>query len=229
MGATPIPVWRGPAGYAWPEWVGPFYPDGISLERMPHYYATQFPCVEINSTFYRSPTRDQLAHLADRTPPGFQFSLKVPRTVSHEHRIQALQPFRQAADELAARHRLIGFILQFPESFKDTASHRDWVMRVADSLYGYPTWVEFRHRSWFRPRLGEWVRQRGLELASIDAPAQRQLFPSGFIDPGTTRVYARLQSRVPESLFATGRAQHEYDYSDDELRQWIDKLSMAAP
>jgi len=89
MSAIPIPVWIGTAGYAWPEWVGPFYPDGTSLERMPGYYATQFPCVEINSTFYRPPNPGQLVRLADRTAAGFQFSLKVPRTISHERRIQA--------------------------------------------------------------------------------------------------------------------------------------------
>ena len=229
MATIPIPVWIGTAGYAWPEWVGPFYPDGTSLERMPRFYATQFPCVEINSTFYRAPTREQLARLADRTAPGFQFSLKVPRTVSHEQRIQALAPFRQAADELASRHRLIGFVLQFPEAYTDTARHRDWVQRVADKLYGYPTWVEFRHRSWFRPRLGDWLRQRGLDLVSIDVPAIEPLFPRGVIDPGTNRVYVRLHSRVPENWFAAGKARYEYDYTDDELREWIAKLSAAAP
>ena len=229
METIPIPVWIGTAGYAWPEWVGPFYPDGPSVERMPRFYATRFPCVEINSTFYRPPTREQLAKLADRTAPGFQFSLKVPRTVSHEQRIHALQPFRQAADELAARHRLTGFVLQFPETYRDTAKHRDWILRVADGLYGYPTWVEFRHASWFRPRLGDWLRQRGLELAAIDVPALAQLFPRGVIDPETTRVYARLHSRVAENWFAGGKARYEYDYTDAELREWIAKLTEAAP
>jgi uncharacterized protein YecE (DUF72 family) len=225
----PVPVWIGTAGYAWPEWVGPFYPDGTSVERMPRYYATQFPFVEINSTFYRPPTRDQLAKLADRTAPGFQFSLKVPRTVSHEQRVHSLQPFRQAADELAARHRLTGFVLQFPETYRDTAKHRDWILRVADGLYGYPTWVEFRHASWFRPRLGDWVRQHGLDLAAVDVPALPQLFPGGFIDPGATRVYARLHSRVAANWFAGGKARYEYDYPDAELREWIARLAEAAP
>lgn len=228
MGSPPIPVWIGTAGYAWPEWVGAFYPDGTSLERMPRFYATQFPCVEINSTFYRAPTPEQLGRLADRTAPGFQFSLKVPRTISHEQRIHALRPFREAADELAARHRLIGFVLQFSESFTDTARRRDWVMKVADGLYGYPTWVEFRHRSWFRPKLGEWVRRHGLELAAIDVPDLPQLFPRGVIDQDTTRVYARLHSRVPDNWFAGGKTRYEYDYPDDVLREWIGKLTAAA-
>ena len=229
MASLPIPVWIGTAGYAWPEWVGPFYPEGTSQERMPRYYATQFPCVEINSTFYRPPTREQLARLADRTAAGFQFSLKVPRSVSHDQRIHDLRPFREAAAELAARHRLIGFVLQFPEQFTDTARHRDWVMKVGDGLYGYTTWVEFRHRTWYRPKLGEWLRRHGLELASIDVPELPTLFPRGVIDPGATRVYARLHSRTPENWFAGGKARYDYDYPDEVLREWVGKLVEAAP
>ena len=229
MSAIPVPVRIGTAGYAWPEWVGPFYPNGTSLENMPAYYATQFPCVEINSTFYRSPTSGQLGRLAGHTPPGFQFALKVPRTVSHERRIQALRPFKKAADELAARHRLTGFILQFPESFTDTPAHRDWVLKVASGIWPYPCWVEFRHRSWIRPHLGDWLRERRLELASIDVPTLPQVFPRGIIDSGTTRVYARLHSRIDENWFNHGRAGYDYDYPDDVLREWIDLLVGAAP
>ena len=229
MGLTPIPVWIGTAGYSWPEWVGPFYPAGTSAERMAPYYATQFPCVEINSTFYRVPGPGQLARLADRTAPGFQFSLKVPRTISHEQRVHDLRQLRAAADELAARHRLIGFVLQFPEAFRDTAGHRDWLVRVADGLVGYPTWVEFRHRSWMRPRLGDWLRTHGLELAAVDVPNMPALFPRGWIDPRTTRVYARFHSRVAENWFGAGKVRYDYDYPDDELREWVGKLVEAAP
>jgi uncharacterized protein YecE (DUF72 family) len=229
MSLNPIPVWIGTAGYAWPEWVGPFYPDGTSLQRMPRFYATQFPCVEINSTFYRVPTPGQLSRLADRTAPGFQFSLKVPRSVSHEQGVHALQPFKKAADELAARHRLIGFILQFPEAFHDTPAHRDWIKRIADELSPYPTWVEFRHRSWARPHLGDWLRERRLELASIDVPSLPALFPRGVIDTRTTRVYARLHSRIAANWFQPGKIRYDYDYPDDVLREWIASLVSAAP
>src|SRR3954469_18210552 len=117
MGTSTIPVWIGTAGYAWPEWVGSFYPKGISQARMPAFYASQFPFVEINSTFHRVPPAGQLSRLAQRTARGFHFSLRVPRTISHEQRVHDLRPFRQAAEELVARKRLVGFLLQFPETY----------------------------------------------------------------------------------------------------------------
>lgn len=228
MAKAPIPVWIGTAGYAWPDWVGEFYPPGTSTERMPGFYATQFPCVEINSTFYRPPGPGQLARLAARTAPGFRFSLKVPRTVSHELSPRDLAAFRQAADELARGDRLIGFVLQFPDTFHDTPANRDWVGQIGDGLRPVPTWVEFRHRSWNRRGLGDWLRGHGLDLATIDVPDLPQLFPRGLIDPGTTRVYARLHSRVAGNWYESGKVRYAYDYPDEVLREWIATLGAAA-
>ncbi|MCI0700155.1 MAG: DUF72 domain-containing protein [Planctomycetia bacterium] len=53
----------GTAGYAYPAWVGGFYPRGTTQHDMLPYYATQFSAVEINSFFYRPPTREQIANL----------------------------------------------------------------------------------------------------------------------------------------------------------------------
>lgn len=221
MGETAVPVWLGTAGYAWPDWVGPFYPTGTSMSRMPAFYATQFPFVEINSTFYRTPTPGQLTRLANRTARGFQFALKVPRTASHEKSVHDIRPFREAADELAARHALVGFLLQFPEAFRDTAANRRWIDRVATGLRPYTTWVEFRHHSWNRPRLGDWLRNRGLEMVAVDVPDLPQLFPRGVLDAGSRRIYVRLHSRAAEKWTHHGAARYDYDYSDDALREWL--------
>src|SRR3954468_7289348 len=103
----------GTAGYAYPAWVGGFYPRGTTQHDMLPYYATQFAAVEINSSFYRPPTREQVgkmarrlpggrvAKLPRRTPAGFGFTFKVPKSVSHELSGDDLQPFKFAADHMA--------------------------------------------------------------------------------------------------------------------------------
>jgi uncharacterized protein YecE (DUF72 family) len=229
MATAPVPVWIGTAGYSWADWVGPFYPPGTSADRMIAYYATQFPAVEVNATFYRVPTAGQLARLAARTPPGFRLSLKVPRSISHDYLDIDLDPFRRAVDELAARDQLIGLVLQFPEAFTNTLPNREWLEVVAAGLKPHPVWVEFRHQSWNRPRLGDWLRERGLELASVDVPELPRLFPPGVIDPGASRIYVRLHSRAAENWYSGGKVRYDYDYSDETLREWIGRLAEAAP
>lgn len=131
-------------------------------------------------------------------------------------------------EELTKRQALIGSVLQFPESFHDTSRNRDWLTRVGEGLRPHVTWVEFRHRSWERPRLGDWLRQRGLELIAVDVPDLPQLFPRGIIDVRNSRVYVRLHSRLAANWMGHGTARYAYDFSDQELREWLARVTPLA-
>ena len=73
-------MWIGTAGWSLPREMQAHFPGpGTHLER----YARVFPCVEINSTFHRPHRPSTFARWAASVPPGFRFSLKLPRTISH--------------------------------------------------------------------------------------------------------------------------------------------------
>ena len=57
---------------------GGFYPAGVSSAagRL-GYYASRFPIVEIDSTFYGPPNERNAQLWVERTPPGFVFDIKV--------------------------------------------------------------------------------------------------------------------------------------------------------
>ena len=65
-------------------WPGAFYPKGMKSADYLAYYSTRFDTIEVDSTFYRCPTMKAVNNWALQTPPGFIFSLKVPRTITHE-------------------------------------------------------------------------------------------------------------------------------------------------
>ena len=74
----------GTSGWSYEDWVGPFYPAGTdSGDFLPHY-AAQFDTVEVDSTFYRPPSRRMVQGWTGRTPEHFAFALKVPNTITHE-------------------------------------------------------------------------------------------------------------------------------------------------
>ena len=50
-------IWVGTSGYNYPEWQGSFYPEKFPTAKMLPFYAERLATVEINYTFYRSPTR----------------------------------------------------------------------------------------------------------------------------------------------------------------------------
>src|SRR5207248_1892373 len=122
-------------------------------ERMLAHYCQVFPLVELNFTFYRPPSREILLRLADKTPAGFQFLVKLPRTVSHERSPRDLPGFRHAVEGLAQRHQLAGLLCQLPQSAHNTAEVRGWLKTLAGELSDLRLAVEVRHRSWARAGL----------------------------------------------------------------------------
>ena len=220
-------LWVGTAGYAYPAWAGGFYPPGTPAADFLSVYARQFPAVEINSSFYRPPTVGQILRMGARTPPGFGFTLKLPRSASHGYDPAELPAFRHAAEALAGTGKLLGLVAQFPESFKNLPSDRDWLVRVRAELAGLPLAVEFRHRSWDVPALPEWASKHDFAVSGVGVPDLPQLFPDG---PrwGGRLVYARLHGRDPGAWYAGDKARYDYDYPADDLQRWADGLAVAA-
>ena len=220
-------LWVGTSGYSYGDWVGPFYPPGTKPNRMLPYYCSQFPLVELNFTFYRPPTPDMLARMAEQTPEGFQFIVKMPRTLSHEKRPDDLPGFRLAVDQLRSRGRLSGVLCQLPQSVHHNRTQQEWIDRLAREMIGYRMAVEFRHRSWYHPEVAPWLRERDLDLVSVDVPELPGLYPSGLVQSGS-RLYVRLHSRNAANWYASDKERYDYDYDDAALTQWIGALAGAA-
>src|SRR5262249_55885512 len=148
------------------DWVGNFYPEGTSATKYLSYYARHFPLVELNFTFYRVPTPEMLRKIADQTPPGFQFVVKLPQTISHEESPRDIPQFRRAVEELHKRGKLLGLLHQLPQAIHHKKRSEAWLEKVAHALGDLRLAVEFRHRSWLRPQLSDWMADLGLDLVS---------------------------------------------------------------
>src|SRR5438093_10411212 len=124
-------VWLGTSGYSYPDWVGGFYPPGTPPGRMLRHYCRHFPLVELNFPFYRLPTPPMLARLAEQTPAGFQFLVKVPRSLSHDETIAELSAFRDAVDELRRAGKLLGLLCQTPQASHYGRKRLGWLDTLA--------------------------------------------------------------------------------------------------
>ncbi|MFQ3650707.1 MAG: DUF72 domain-containing protein [Gemmataceae bacterium] len=219
-------IFIGTAGYSYPDWVGPFYPQGTRPDRMLPFYATRFALVELNFTFHRPPTRTMLVKLADKTPRTFQFVVKLPQTISHEQRPLDLPGFRHAVEGLKERGQLAGLLAQFPPSLHCSRAACDWITTLAKELNHLCLAVEFRHRSWDRPGLPDWLAEQHLTLVAVDVPALSELFPAGW-RRSTALAYVRLHTRNAAKWHKGGPERYDYSYSDAELEQWVEALRTA--
>jgi uncharacterized protein YecE (DUF72 family) len=216
-------VWIGTSGYSYPDWVGGFYPAGMRTGGMFAYYCQQFPLVELNFTFYRLPTATMLARLSAQAPTGFQFIVKLPRTLTHERVESDITAFRDAVRVLREQGRLLSLLCQLPQSFHFGIAQRAWLETLADAYRGFPMAVEFRHRSWQGAGTDDWLRRHTLDLVSVDVPSLPNLYPGGLVFSGSI-IYVRFHSRNAAKWYATDKDRYDYDYSDAELGQWITAL-----
>jgi uncharacterized protein YecE (DUF72 family) len=165
----PDRVFVGTSGYNYPEWRGTFYPEKFSTDKMLAYYAERFATVEINYTFYRMPTEKLLAGWAAGTPDGFTFTLKAPRRITHDAKLQRcedlLQSFCRTARTLGPK--LAVLLFQLPPTFKKNADVlRAFVELVPD---GTRAAFEFRHASWHDAEVFDTLRARNLALCVADS------------------------------------------------------------
>ena len=158
----------GTSGYNYDAWKGSFYPDGLPGSKMLELYSHQFRTVEINYSFYRIPSEKVIADWAATTPDSFTFTLKAPRRITHDAR---LQPEAGLIETFLDRARALGeklgvLLFQLPPSFRADLdvfdAFLDWLpqnLRVA---------FEFRNASWFTDDVYRRMRSRNLALCITD-------------------------------------------------------------
>jgi uncharacterized protein YecE (DUF72 family) len=159
----------GTSGYNYPEWRGTFYPEKFSTNKMLGYYSERFPTVEINYTFYRVPTEKLLAGWAAATPAHFTFTLKAPRRITHDSKLQRCedltQTFCRTARSLGPKLALLLF--QLPPTFKkDIDALRSFIEVLPEDTRAA---FEFRHPSWFEGDVLDALRSRNLALCIADS------------------------------------------------------------
>jgi uncharacterized protein YecE (DUF72 family) len=191
------------------------------------YYCGQFPLVELNFTFYRRPTADMLARLAARTPDGFQFLVKLPRTLSHEESTEHLASFGQAAERLQSEGRLLGLLCQLPQARHLDSGRLHWLERLAAELGSYRLAVEFRHQSWAHPEVPSWLRERKLDLVAVDVPDLPSLYPRGLVQSGS-RIYVRFHSQSAENWYRSDKERYDFNYDERSLAEWALAVGRAA-
>ena len=169
----------GTSSFASADWVGSFYPPGTKPEGYLPAYARRFDTVEIDSTFYGTPTPKQVENWRARTPEGFVFAAKVPQTVSHaELSPQSEEELAKFLDVMRGLGPKLGpLLLQFPyvsrrrhaEEWESGDRFRDRLGAIMEKLPADLRFtVEVRNDRWIAPPLLDLLRSRGIALAFVD-------------------------------------------------------------
>lgn len=193
MSGDPL-IRLGTSAFTAAGWPGSFYPEGLPEREYLTYYATRFDTVELDNTFYRTPSLSAVQAWNSKTPKGFLFAAKVPQTITHEKVLtdcdEDLTQFLKVMDALG--EKLGPLLLQFGYFNKKAFnSVNDFLARLVPFLKklpkGYRFAVEIRNKYWLTPQLLDALRASGVALALIDQawmPRPLQWFAK--FDPITT-------------------------------------------
>ena len=157
----------GCSGWSYQDWVGPFYPRDAKPGDYLKLYSTTFNAVEIDSTYYRTPSPLMVANWRKITPEAFVFTAKFPKKITHELKLRdslaQLERYYKSISEL--REKLGPLLIQLPPSFnykKDKEALEIFVGQI-DTKYKHA--IEFRNKSWFKPDIYKLLESKNVALA----------------------------------------------------------------
>jgi len=217
----------GTSGYSYDDWKGNWYPKSIASSKMLEFYAKRFPCVELNFSYYRIPTRKTTESMVRKTSDEFLFTLKAHQSFTHEREPgeEEFTAFRDGTAPLAESGKLGALLLQFPFSFKESPENRDYLLRLRDRFQPWPQVVEFRHRSWYAQEVFDLLKREEISLCCVDEPNLPGLLPRLAMATGPVG-YVRFHGRNSAKWWKHEEAEERYDYNytQNELSDWIPKI-----
>ena len=161
----------GCSGYAYKEWKGIFYPEGLAQKNWFAFYASHFNTLELNASFYKIPTERSLQKWYAESPPQFLFSVKANRLFTHFRKME------NCAAELSDFYNLLqqnlkeklGCILfQFPPTFSFTEQRLQNILTLTNK--GFANAIEFRHASWYTAQVYQALAENHLIFVSHSHP-----------------------------------------------------------
>jgi len=200
----------GCSGWYYRHWQGRVYPPDRPSDQWFDHYQQTFDTVELNAPFYHWPRPATVRKWAQQARPGFQYSIKANRLITHLKRFagtgKLVREFSRSAGVLGGHMGC--FLFQLPPSFRYTPARLRSIVRQLGPRHRNV--VEFRHPGWWNEEVFAAFRTAGLIFCSVSAPG----LPDDVIKTADA-IYMR---------FHGAQQWYRYDYSEAELAAWAEKI-----
>ena len=236
----PARISVGIGSWADAEYTGILYPPRLAASEKLKTYATWFRHVEVNASYYRTPSRATLEEWVKQTPADFMFDVKLHRAFSDSPDKTALKGdfvswWLQNTAPLIEADRLGAFLLVMPPSFAPGRRRLEELEVLVEKFAPHRIAVELRHRGWVdgdeRERTLAFFRAHRLVWVAVDMPRVEGSALMPPVDEVTHEElgYLRLHGRNVEwSKLKTAEARHTYRYAASELEEIAQRVRALA-
>ena len=156
-----------------------FYPKGTKDELS--YYAQQFNSVELNATFYKAPSKDQVELWKSKAAKNFKFCPKITNSISHFRRLNEVKLLvDNFCENIAAFDKNLGLVfLQLHDNFKPKDFNRIEKF-IKEFPKGIPLGIEVRNEDWFSDKnasekLFAILKKKNVANIIVDTAGRRDL------------------------------------------------------
>jgi len=212
-------VFLGTSGWSYKEWEGAFYEKGE--KRKLRAYTRVFKTAEIDSTFYRVPSKGTVMGWLRYSPSDFIFAAKIPKVITHDKKLglksdvkSDLEGFFDVMRPLQLGGKLGCFLIQLPPKYDFNLENLKSFFAMLDPVFRFA--VEFRNLSWLRDETWGLLQKYNVAFVNVDEP----LLPPE-LHLTSDFSYFRWHGRGNAPWF-------DYRYSKQELDEWIPKVEEAA-
>jgi uncharacterized protein YecE (DUF72 family) len=177
----------GLSGYSYKPWQGEgrFYPVGLKQKDFLQFYTEHYKAVEMDGSWYKTPTEEAIKQWIEGTPDNFQFSFKLHRRITHlgrlkEETYEGVHYILRRMLPMARAGKLGPFLIQLPPNLKrDDARLEGFVAQLPHDFSKVQEleceaglrakWsVEFRHESWVCAEVDEIMRKYNIAWVASD-------------------------------------------------------------
>jgi uncharacterized protein YecE (DUF72 family) len=209
----------GTSGWSYNEWEGPFYQKGE--KRKLRAYSSVFKIVEIDSTFYRNPSKGTVMGWLKYSPSDFVFSAKLPKLITHDKRLGLkgnvkadLEVYFDLMRPLQLGGKLGCFLIQLPPSCDCNLGNLESFFGLLDPVFRYA--VEFRNPSWLKDETWDLLKKYDVAYTIVDEP----LLPPE-VHLTADFAYFRWHGKGENIWF-------DYRYSNKEIDTWAPKVQQTS-
>jgi uncharacterized protein YecE (DUF72 family) len=209
----------GTSGWSYKEWEGSFYEKGE--KRKLRAYTRVFKTAEVDSSFYRVPSKGMVMGWLRYSPSDFVFTAKLPKVITHNKRLGLkgdvkadFESFLDVMRTLQLGGKLACLLVQLPPTFSFDLGSLESFFTLLDPVFRYA--VEFRNVSWLKEETWELLEKYGVAYVNVDEPL---LPPEVHVTADFT--YFRWHGRGKQPWF-------DYRYSEQELDEWVPKVRETA-
>jgi uncharacterized protein YecE (DUF72 family) len=205
----------GTCAWSCEDWKGGFYPRQLAHNKWLQHYAARLHAVEVDSTFYHTPSPATVEHWLEATPDDFLFTCRLPREITHDLKLRDFgQPLGHFLDGIEPLRPKLGCVLvQLPPWFQphsDEAALRAFVRALpADFRFA----IEFRHHEWNVPRVKHLLEEHSVcwVWSDVSPVAEQQRAAFEYLPLTAGFIYVRLLGDPATKYASDGTRLNRYD------------------